>query len=290
MRSKFLVLFFTLSLFLFSEELQVVRSVYSPKEFYVGDMVTLLIYVKTPFEGELLPPEEIPESDWINIKSVNLVENGIEESIIRISFTSFTPGLRVLPDIYLGEHLLKDFKIQTLSILDDQFTELQEPSPQMVPPGTNLLVVFILLGIVLGPYLIFIFFKAMIQSIKLAINKYKREKPFRDYYKILKQLKNEIEVNSVRNFYVKITEHLRIYLSIRFNKEFYSATTMEMSNLLKSIMDQDSSEELLSICRFADLVKFSHTTASPLHRNKDLRTILEIVHQLEGKERSNARI
>ena len=166
---------------------------------------------------------------------------------------------------------------------------LQSLSPQMVPPGTNLFVVFILIGVVFGPYIIFLIVKTLYYSIKLAIKKYKRERPFRGYYKVLKQLRGNIENNTVRSFYVVITEQLRVYLSQRFNKEFYSATTMEMSLLLRDIMDKDSTEELLSICRFADLVKFSHTNASTLHREKDLRTIIDIVYQLEGKERFHAR-
>jgi len=289
MKKLFLTLFFVLTSVLFSEDLVVIKSVYTPKDFYVGDLVTLLIHVETPFDGELDSPEIIPEGEWVVLKSVNLVSNGPEESIIRISFTSFAPGLRVIPDITFGEHILHEYKIQTLSITQDQFSNLQPLSPQMVPPGTNLFVVFVLIGLVFGPYILFLLIRTLYHSVKLAIKKYKREKPFRNYYKILKQLKGEIEDSSVRSFYVVITEQLRVYLSIRFNKEFYSATTMEMSHLLRAIMDLDSTQELLSICRFADLVKFSHTNASTLHREKDLRTIIEIVHQLEGKERSNAR-
>lgn len=289
MRKVLFILIWFSSLFLFSDELAVIKSVYAPKDFYVGDLVTLRIYVETPFDGELESPAIIPEADWIVIKSINLIENGPEESIIRISFTSFSPGLRVIPDIFLGEHVLHEYKVQTLSILDDQFSDLQPPSEQMVPSGTNILVVFVLFGLIFGPLIIFFMVRAIYYSAKLAIKKYKREKPFRSYNKILKQLKGEINSSSVRSFYVVITEQLRIYLSIRFHKDFYSATTMEMGYLLQDFMDIDSTEDLLSICRFADLVKFSHTDASTLHREKDLRTIVDIVHQLEGKERNNAR-
>lgn len=290
MKKVLLALFFILAISVYSEELVVIKSVYTPKDFYVGDMVTVRIEVETPFDGELVSPSFIPAGEWIEIKSVNLIESGVETSLIRISFTSFAPGLRVIPDMVLGEHILHDYKIQTLSILDDQFTDLQPLSPQMVPPGTNLLIVFVFIGLVFGPYILFVLIKTLYHSIRLAIKKYKREKPFRSYYKILKQLKGDISESSVRSFYVVITEHLRVYLSIRFNREFYSATTMEMGHLLVSIMDPDSTEELLSICRFADLVKFSHTNASALHRKKDLRTIIEIVHQLEGKEKTHVRI
>lgn len=289
MRKIFLLLFFISSFSIFSEDLIVIKSVYTPKDFYVGDIVTLLINIETPFDGELDSPDIIPDGEWIQIKSVNLLSNGPEESIIRISFISFAPGLRVIPDIIFGEHVLHEYKIQTLSITQDQFLSLQPLSPQMVPPGTNLFVVFVLIGLVFGPYILFLLIRTLYHSLKLAIKKYKREKPFRNYYKILKQLKGEIDNSTVRSFYVVITEQLRVYLSIRFKKEFYSATTMEMSISLRDIMDLDSTQELLSICRFADLVKFSHTNASTLHREKDLRTIIEIVHQLEGKERSNAR-
>ncbi len=289
MRKLFLLLLFITSFSVFSEDLVIIKSVYTPKDFYVGDLVTLLIHIETPFDGELDSPDIIPVGDWVQIKSVNLVSNGPEESIIRISFTSFAPGLRVIPDIIFGEHVLHEYKIQTLSITQDQFSNLQPLSPQMVPPGTNLFVVFVLIGLVFGPYMLFLVIRTLYHSLKLAIKKYKREKPFRNYYKILKQLKGGIENSTVRSFYVVITEQLRVYLSIRFNREFNSATTMEMSLLLRDIMDIDSTQELLSICRFADLVKFSHTNASTLHREKDLKTIIEIVHQLEGKERSNAR-
>lgn len=289
MRRYLSILLFIFSLPLFADDLVVVKTVYTPKDFYVGDLVTFLLEVETPFDGELKSPEIIPYGEWIEIKSVNLIESSGETSTIRISFTSFAPGLRIIPDIVFGEHVLHEYKIQTLSMLSDQFTDLQPLSHQMVPPGTNLLVVFVLIGLIFGPYLLIVIIRALYHSVKLAIKKYKREKPFRNYYKILKKLKGEIEESSVRTFYVLITEHLRVYLSIRFNQEFYSATTMEMNRLFRTILDGDSSEELLSICRFADLVKFSHTNASTLHREKDLVTIIEIVHQLEGKEKSNAR-
>lgn len=288
---KFLVLLLlTLSFSLYSDDLVVIKAVYTPKDFYVGDLVTLLLEVETPFDGEIESPISIPTGEWVEIKNVNLIESRAETSTIRLSFTSFAPGLRVIPDIVFGEHTLHEYKIQTLSILDDQFTDLQPLSPQMVPPGTNLLVVFVLIGLVFGPYILFIIIKTLYRSLRIAIKKYKREKPFRNYYRVLKQLKGDLDEKSVRSFYVVITEHLRVYLSIRFNKEFYSATTLEMKSLLLTIMDVDSTEELLSICRFADLVKFSHTNASALHREKDLKTLIEIVHQLEGKDKNSARI
>lgn len=289
MKKLYIVLLSILSLSLYADDLVVVKSVFSPKEFYVGDMVTVLIHVETPFEGVIDSPIAITSGEWIDIKSINVVERGPEVTIIRLAFTPFAPGLRIIPDIRLGDHVLSEYKIQTLSILGDQFTSLQPLAPQMVPPGTELFVVFILVALIFGPIILFLLIRAVFRSIKLAIKKYKREKPFRNYYKILKQLRSEIEDSSVRQFYVVITEHLRIYLSKRFSKEFYSATTMEMGQLLRVIMDDDSTEELLSICRFADLVKFSHTNASTLHREKDLRTIAEILHQLEGKERYSAR-
>lgn len=289
MKRVFITLYLILTLSLFAEELVVVKSVFSPKEFYVGDMVTVLIHVETPFEGEIGSPSSINNGEWIDVKSINIVERGPEVTIIRLSFTPFAPGLRIIPDILMGDHKLSEYKVQTLSILEDQFIGLQPLAPQMVPPGTELFMVFILLALIFGPIILFIIIRAIYRSVKLAIKKYKREKPFRNYFKILKQLRAEIEDSSVRQFYVVITEHLRIYLSVRFSNEFYSATTMEMGTLLRAIMDDDSTEELLSICRFADLVKFSHTNASTLHREKDLRTIAEILHQLEGKERYSAR-
>lgn len=290
MKKVLIVLFALLTISLYSENLKVLKGIPSPKDFYVGDLVTLHVYVETPFESELLSPKVIPDGQWINIQSVNVVKNGPEESIIKITFTSFAPGLRVVPDIKFGEHTLHDLKVQTLSILDDRFTELQPISPQMVPPGTNFLMVFVLLCVVLGPYILFVVLKTLFYSIKLAINRYKREKPLREYMKILKSLKNKISEDSVRDFYVEITEQLRVYLSIRFDRGFSSATTMEMGDLLSKIMDKDSYEELLCICRFADLVKFSHLNASSMHREKDLKTIVEIVYQLEGKDKESARI
>ncbi|MGL1892337.1 MAG: hypothetical protein OCD02_11965 [Spirochaetaceae bacterium] len=290
MRKLLLLLSLLISFFIFSEELVVTKTVYTPKDFYVGDMVTLHVYVETPFDSELDSYIKPQVGEWIQIKSVNLIDSGPEESVIRIAFTSFAPGLRVVPDISFGEHVLHELKIQTLSILDDQFTDLQPLAQQMVPPGTNLLVVFVLIGLVFGPYLLFLIIRILYKSIKIAIKKYKREKPFRNYYKILRQLRNEIDESSVRTFYVIVTEQLRIYLSVRFNKDFSSATTLEMDKLLRFILDTDSTEELLSICRFADLVKFSHNNASTLHREKDLRTIVDIVHGLEGKEGHSARI
>ena len=278
-----------ISISLFSSELNVIKVVYSPKDFYVGDMVSMHIYVETPFEGALESPKIIPEADWIDIKSGNVMESGPEQSVLRVSFTSFSPGLKVLPDIVFGDYTLHGLKVQTLSILGDQFSELQPLSPQMVPPGTNLIVVLVIIGLIFGPYVGFILIRTIFSSLKLAIKKYKREKPFRDYLKTLKGLKGELEDDSVRNFYVIIIEQLKVYLSVRFSKEFSSATTREMSKLLYTIMDSDTSEELLSICRFADLVKFSHTNASTLHRGKDLRTIVDILYQLEGKDRGHAR-
>lgn len=288
---KILILYLVLfSTYLYSENLNITKLVYSPRDFYVGDMVTLHIHIETPFDGELSPPEVIPRGDWIDIKSINLIYSGGEEAVIRMSFRSFAPGLRVVPDIKLGKHILHDLRIQTLSILEDQFSELQPLAPQMTPTGTNLLMVLVLLAIIIGPYLIFIIIKTLIHSIRLAINKYKREKPFRDYLKTLKQLKVELEEAGVRNFYVLITEQLRHYLSARFSREFSSATTLEMEEMLVNIMDRDSAKELLSICKFADLVKFSHSGASSFHRKKDLNTIVEILYQLEGKDKKYARI
>lgn len=283
-------LLFISSLSLFSENLKITKTVFSPRDFYVGDIVTVHVHIETPFDGELEAPEIIPESDWIDINNINLIYSGGEEAIVRISFRSYASGLRVVPDIMLGKHVLHDLRIPTLSILKDQFDELQPLAPQMTPAGTNLLVVLVLLGVVVGPYILFLVIRTIIHSIKLAIKKYKREKPFRDYLKVLKQLKNDQEESGVRGFYVSITEQLRTYLSVRFNREFSSATTMEMEDMLNKIMDIDSAKELLSICKFADLVKFSHSDASPSHRNKDLKTIVEILFQLEGKDKKYARI
>jgi hypothetical protein len=61
-----------------------------------------------------------------------------------------------------------------------------------------------------------------------------------------------------------------------------------MKPLLLTIMDKDSTSELLSICRFADLVKFNQLGASFLHRKKDLQGIIEIINILEKKDKKYA--
>jgi hypothetical protein len=175
-RLVLILVFLFCSNVLFSGDIYIIKTIVSPRDFYVGDLVTLNVHVEPPLAGELLPPETLPEEDWIEIKSIILIQNGQDEVVIRIVFTSFAPGLRLLPEIKLGSHILKDVRIQTLSILDDTNSELQGLAPQATPKGTTLFVVLSLLSLVFGPYFLILIIKILFISFRLAVEQYKREK------------------------------------------------------------------------------------------------------------------
>lgn len=266
-----------------AEELIVLESRYSPGTYYVGDDVILRITAERPYDGVIKAPDTLPASAWLEIKSINIIDNEDPEVVdIRISFTSYAPGLRSLPDLTLGDHTVKDFKIQTMSLTEERFSEMTAPRKQALLPGTRLFLAGLIAGILFIPLILFFLIRNIIKAILLAARRYRRERPFRHYVKTLKKLKLQVEDDNIREFYIHLTENLKHYLSVRFSDEYSSATTRDMETLLPDILDEEYCSELIQICHFADLVKFSSVSMD--HRKDDLKRTAKIIYLLEDRE------
>ena len=265
---------------------------YLPQEFYVGDLAEIRIQIE-PMPGvSLVSPAEMPESSWISFKSVT-VDTDKEFPEIRIRLVSFQPGIRALPPIDLGGAVLQDLKIHTTSVLRDDTVEFAEPFGPVILPGSRLLLVIGAIVLLAGPLLILMFWERMGTALKENIRAGRRKLPYRRFLKGMAQIAGQEEALSADEYYTKLSDTVRSYLTLRLGKNLISATSRESEGILRcQFGDFDGSRSIAEFLSGADRVRFGGETASLERKREDLslcRAQVEAVEELmkrreKGKE------
>ncbi len=266
---------------------EIKSSVFIPPEYYIGDPVELRIRLKLEEDDELISPQNFLPHEWVEIRSVQVDQNGKEAELI-ISFTSFSTGTRTLPNLDFGLFILNDFKIYTTSLIDQGDHELKGLRGQILIPGSRLYFVIIAASVLILPYLLFFIIKYLIRGIAALIARYHIVRPYRVLLKELKKLDSGLEKISVRDYFISISDTLRIYLSARTGFDCMSATTSEISGLHGFGLEDETWERLVQVLKKGDMVKFGGEKLSLYQMKENLDFVVSVCQEIEKKEDQHA--
>ncbi len=278
-----LTVFFILqSSFAFSDSgLSVKDAVFLPKVFYVGDKVELRVTLQ-PDKGKVIKlPEQLPSSDWLTYDDITL-KRGKGIVALRIVFTPYAPGTRTLPSLKLGDTLLDSVKIHTASVLENGAVAFKGIKKPLLIPGTKLLLGFIIALLFVGPVFVLGFAGSIKKKIHRAAASRRGKRPKKQLFKVLKGLEEERERMSSRQFYFKLSDAYRKYLSLRTGIDFMTTTSTDFGrNLDKVIKDKKIVRSAASMVIFSDSIKFGGVTVSSSRKEHDLHIVKDSVLVIE---------
>ncbi len=284
---SFLVLFFLLTNINADTGIEIIDTVFLPKEYFVGDKVELRIKLKIEDGYKLELPAVIPESSWVNINSINI--SGSEKiPELDILFTPFIPGTRSLPPLSCGTISLNSIKIHTSSLVDSRNSEFVGIMNQALLPGTKFGLISLIGLLLLGPILFILLFGPLHGKLINGIRKSISRRPFRKLYRNLKDLEVQRDGISCRKFYIKLSGFVREYLSKRTTIDFITITTSDMGiPLVKILGNRKLSEDLYKMMKLSDSIKFGNLSTTDDQKIADINLVRKISDFLEIDIKNN---
>ena len=279
----FLSFLLLLSIVSLTAQSEIKRTVFIPPEYYMGDSVELRIQIELDEYELLVVPEDIDTHEWIEIKNIQVFQNNRNAELV-IKFTSFSPGTRALPELDFGPFILPDFKIYTNSLVEEGENDLKGLRGQVMIPGSKLYFFLLALGIFILPYLLYFSIKYLIRYIIILAKKYHSARPYKNLQRILKRLDLSLEKITVRNFFITLSDALRIYLTARSGFDCKSATTSEISRLHGFDLDKKLWDRLVSVLKRGDMVKFGGEKLSYEQMKENLEFVISLCSEIEKRE------
>ncbi|MBI9101146.1 MAG: hypothetical protein JEY99_01935 [Spirochaetales bacterium] len=276
-----LILLFILLISFLSFGYDIEQVTFIPREFYIGDTVDMRVTLKIPSGTYLNIPEEFPRAGWIHIHDINFLENE-EFTTIHIIFSSFQPGIRVLPPIDLGGLVLEGVRIDTASILDQEYSSFVSASDPMYLPGTAFYFGLLVGGLIGLPLFILFFFRVLRSRILRSVLTAGRRRPYIRLQKVLKELERKILNRDGNEFYTTLLLELKVYLSNRTGSDFNTLTSREACLILDDLYPEEFFRGTLeALFRFSDKVKFGGVDPYTARKKEDLNRLDEAVKALE---------
>jgi hypothetical protein len=257
-----------------------------PSAFFVGDTVEMRVLIRT--QEEVKEPAQVPNIGWGVVHELRIVHHG-DRHELKIFFTPYMPGTQTFPPMKLGGVALGELKVHVRSLIEDGYAEPAPPRPQMVLPGTRLIVglLFALgLAVPLAVFLALRFGRGLVQR---TLGLWRRRFPQRQLRRTLNGIAARRDSLDSRGFYFLLLAALKSYLTARLGLQLASATTQELMKVLPGRVENPEFifelEELLS---FGDEVKFGGRTAAQERRQRDLSFVGRIEYRFAEREKSHA--
>lgn len=253
-----------------------------PPEFYVGQPVELRITLKVPESVPVAAPETLPEAEWITLRDLEVLRKG-DITDIRILFISFQPGLKNLFPLDLEGISLEPIKVHTLSVLDAESPDFQDPAGPRLLPGTLFLLGTTLALLLTVPVAVITLIPGIKQRITALLLRRRRKKPYERLKKALNRLSGAEEPTQLDEFYSLLLREFRGYLAFRGGKEFLSATAGEVEGCFQRLMpDFVYANELIGMFRRGDEVRFGGASVEREVCRGDLALVQSSADCLEG--------
>ncbi|WP_028975048.1 hypothetical protein [Spirochaeta cellobiosiphila] len=267
----------------FGQDLNIIRSYFSPSQYYVGDEATLHLEILKKEDVILSPVVDIPKHPWINIRDVLFSED--EDSYrIQIKFVSYNTGSQTLPDITIGGLTLKGLKIYTESLVDNNNSSISEPKGNLLVPGTRTFIIAVVFVIILVPLLFLGLIQRLYLFFKNSFLLYKHKKIYRKLQSQLDLLRRDIAVLEDAPFYDGLLQAIRVYLQDRLQVPLSSATTAELDYYIGDRIGFRYKTFISDLFRYGDMVKFAHHPAPLGDRRNHLEGVDSLVQSLEADE------
>lgn len=267
-------------------EYTILRTIFLPSVFYVGDRVEARITIRTRGDDEPAVPETVPEVAWGDIDSTRLVprEDGWD---LRIVFRAFEPGTHSVPDIDLDSIVVSGVDIHVRSILGDSVRELAPPQPQLLLPSTRLMFGIAGGAAVFIPLAWLTFVRWGKKKLMQVISWYRRGRPYRKLTKSLRLLRVSAAEADGRVFYRDLMKEMRTYLSEKLTRDCMSATTSELGEYLAPVVrNVESRREIVGVFRAGDLVKFAGRLSSVDERASHVDFLERAAAEIEAEQKA----
>ncbi len=255
---------------------------YLPKTFYVGDVVEMRVELPGISPDAIQVPPVLPPSDWFDFRQIEVQPVG-EGASLRILFSSYQPGIRLIPPVELGALTLSGIRVDTASLLEREPGGLAGTADPLFLPKTGFyLAVFA--GIFLGiPLVLLVSIRLVRSRISRAVLAARRRRPYQKILKALKELDRRILNRDGNFFYTAMTEELKLYLSSRSGEDFSTLTGREAAlTVWRLYRDEPFLSPLQQLFLFAEEVKFGGRDPYTSKKREDLNSLLQILENLEG--------
>jgi hypothetical protein len=267
----------------------VAQIVFIPQTYFIGDLVEARVLVRSSAALDLEIPEQLPEREWLDFRSVSVGRraDGYE---VRIVFQPFFVGTRQLPDLDLGSIVLPGVSAVVSSVGEESELSLYPVRDQLLLPGTQILILAIVLALVGVPLVLFSAGGWVRRNVQVLVERYRENRPYRALQKGLRSIQSEMHELDGKRFYIRLLDLMRGYLGGRFAAEIRSATSNELDlHLGRSGIPEEEREPIVQLFRFGDLVKFANRRVTVDERERHLQLVREITSTLQrhGKEHSD---
>ncbi|MDC7222130.1 MAG: hypothetical protein PQJ60_00245 [Spirochaetales bacterium] len=285
MRGKGILFFLLLTGLPLCAQWDIVDEVFIPPTYYVGDSVLLQFRLVWDDEREVMPPEVVPQSEWLEIESVSVEQDGYEAQVT-LRFRSYMTGTRSLPPLELGDIKVDSLKIFTTSLVEQEDArELRGIRDNLDFPGIKLLIPLFLILLVSAPYALFILLRYLAERFKVILRILASSGPRRKIRRLQKKLEKQVDDKGhEREFYIDFSVGLRIYLSERVSADFLSMTTRDMKSYGPVPVESSLWEEVTTLLKAADLVKFAGERISRKDKVYALAVLDRLIENLEKEE------
>lgn len=260
----------------------VVRTVFLPQVYYVGDVVEARVTIRGINPDELAVPSSLPKLDWIEVREVGFFGTG-DGIGVRIVFQPFFVGTRNLPPLDLGPFELDTVTAVVASSVQEGERQLEPMRGQLLLPGTRLVVGVTFTLVFVAPVVLYVMWGYGRRRLTALIGRYRSGLPYRKLARGLRHLESDIHEIDARRYYIRLTELARLFLARRASGKFISATTRELPGLLSDIgLTDNQIQELMEVFNAGDLAKFASRHVSldqRRHHAETLQHIGRIIHR-----------
>jgi hypothetical protein len=272
------------------------RITFLPREFYAGDPVELRIEAEIPEGARLSLPEEPPDYGWLFIRSWTLPDRsaslgkagsspGMVFQEIRVEFTSFQPGIRMLPPLVLGDVVLEGIRIDTSSLLAKGNSLGYDLAPMADPlylPKTTLFLALLAGGILGLPLLLTFLYRRLLQALQIYRLSASRRRPCQNFLQELQELDRCLLNRNGAWFYTRLLLALKNYLSQRTEHSFLPLTCREAAAYLEGVFEgREFLEPLTRLLAFSDEVKYAGRDPYTSRKKEDLELAQGVLNFME---------
>lgn len=255
-----------------------------PASLRVGDPAELRIRLITPADAEFQIPATLPETQWVEVSSVRIIDRDNETEVV-IGFSAYRTGIVNLPEIDLDAVRLQTGQARVESVLpDDGVATVMPVRGPLFAPGSQVLLLVILVLVTVAPFALYRGLVHTARHVHLTITSWKENQPYRRILRVLRTIHTRFDALEPKSFYISLIDEARLYLSGRLGVDVVSATASEIPLVIRGkIEDVERARQLESMFRQADLVKFAGASSDKDKRFRHLIVFAEIVASIEKK-------
>ncbi|MFW5995102.1 MAG: hypothetical protein ACOCRN_03240 [Spirochaetia bacterium] len=272
------------------DDLVVLETRFSPSSIAVGDRVEMSVVVRAKDPDSIHLPEDYPDSQWIDIRSMRMIERGNDREV-RVVFSPFRTGALRMPDIDLGAGTIGSQRFRVDTVLPDDGSAQPAPAkPPALLPSFQVIAFAVLVLLVGAPFLLYRVSLLVAARVRRMFVNYRANLPYRQIMRRLRELRTNIDDLAGKEFYIRLVDGLRVYLSGRLHSDFMIATANEMPVLLQGCLDSEELRKSLEeLFKRADLVKFAARPSTRGQREADIDMLLGVIASIENRRLTRLR-